>query len=130
MIAAAKALLKNHKDKTLTKLQEDHIHRYYESHTDIPLSNATIVYFKYRKDILASEVLGTVTDRIVKDSLKMYAVDSVQNFLSPDDKEELKEFIISHSIKKLHFEYRILQHAIQHDNSFICKLVGMLFGLK
>jgi glycosyltransferase involved in cell wall biosynthesis len=130
MIAAAKALLKNQKDKTLTKLQEENIRRYYKSHTDIPLSHAAIVYFKYRKDILASDVLGTVTDRTVKDSLKMYAVDSVQNFLSPDDKEKLKEFIISHSTKKLHFEYRILQHAIQHDNSFICKLVGMLFGLK
>lgn len=130
MIAAAKALLKNRKDNTLTKQQESYIRHYYENHTSIPLGGAAIEFFKYQKDILSSKIMGKITDRAVKDALKMYAVNSAQNILSYDQKEALRKFVLSHSTEELHFEYRVLQQAIKHNYSFICKLVGMAINLK
>ncbi|MGN0954786.1 glycosyltransferase family 2 protein [Dialister sp.] len=130
MMSATTALLKNKKDKTLTKAQQNEIQKYYNTHSDIPLGDAAAIYYRYMKEILVSKISGKISEKAIKSALKLYAVNSVQRILSDDEEAALIHLIILHRTNNLHAEYKLLQNAIIHSNSFIYKLVGIILKLK
>lgn len=130
MISVANALLKNKKDKTLTVEQQDDIQEYYKKHTDIPVGNAAIFYFRYLKDFLAAGSNGVVSDKVLKSALKMYAINSWQRFLPEQEADDLRNLIVTNKANRLHFEYKLLQNAIASQNTLLCKLVGIALMLK
>lgn len=130
LIAAGKALFKNRKDHTLSEEQKVEIQQYYQSHTAIPLSNAALIYFKYRKEVLSERVTGQISQSTMKSALKMYAINSVQHILPVGDEKNLENFIALHSANNLRLEYRLLYRAIIHKQKVLYRLVGRVLKAK